>query len=63
MPRGQLQQANVSYYQAHTVLLPSVSHLLDFIIFYCHEPTKYKGVTETLTPLREITYILRATQS
>ncbi|KFM60317.1 hypothetical protein X975_18847, partial [Stegodyphus mimosarum] len=59
---GRLQYANISHQEAHPVLLPSACHLSDFIIKDCHERVKHGATAETLTDLREKTWILRAKQ-
>lgn len=57
-----LQIANISYHEAHPVLLPSISHLSDLIIKVCHEETRHGGVSGSFTQLREGIWILRAKQ-
>ncbi|XP_053973204.1 uncharacterized protein LOC128873578 [Hylaeus volcanicus] len=55
---GRLKNANISFAQKHSILLPSRHHVTDLIIRATHERTFHAGIQNTLYILRQRFWLL-----
>lgn len=59
---GRLQNSNLTYSEAHPVILPEKNHFTNLLIKEAHENLAHSGVSETLVQLRERFWILKGRQ-